>query len=268
MIHLLAIALLPCAFLMYKIYQADKIEKEPAGLLWKIFFRGVISTFLAMALETLGSIILAYIGITEESLLGLILMNFIVVAVSEEYVKRWAMKRPTWNNPEFNYLFDGVVYGVAATLGFAAFENVMYVFEYGFSVGVVRALTSIPLHCICGVYMGYFYGKAKYCEHRNSPGDVKAYLRLSLIVPVLIHGFYDFAASIDNDTFTIIFLVFVIVMEVMTIRWVRKYSGEDAPLSDTTYYYREDGPSAYTRVGRDGNVRLDEDSSFGDFGEK
>ena len=256
-------AIVPPLFLMYKIYEADKIEKEPTGLLVRIFIRGAISTVLAMAFETVGTIIIAYIGISDTSLLGLILMNFIVVAVSEEFVKRWAMKGPTWKNPEFNYLFDGVVYGVAATLGFAALENVMYVFDFGFGVGVFRAVTSIPLHCICGVYMGYFYGRAKYFEHRGLIGQQQTSMRLSLLVPVLIHGFYDFAASINNDVFTIVFLVFVIVMEIYSIRKVKQYSKEDAPVADTTYFYREDGPSAYTRVGSDGNVRLDVDSNFG-----
>ncbi|MBQ3392848.1 MAG: PrsW family intramembrane metalloprotease [Lachnospiraceae bacterium] len=226
----LALALLPCFFLMYKIYGADKIEKEPADLLGKIFLRGVISAVPAIILETIGTYILAYIGLEETTILYQVLMNFIVIAVSEEAVKRWAMKGPTWNNPEFNYMFDGVVYGVMASLGFAAIENVMYVMQFGVQVAFLRAVLSIPLHCICGIFMGYYYGRAKYASAHGDRNWMAESMRMSLLVPVLLHGFYDFCASIESETLSIIFLVFVIVLDIIAIKKVGRMSREDVPI--------------------------------------
>ena len=217
---------------MYLIYKADKIEKEPTGLLVKIFIFGALSTIGAMILESIGTIILAYLGMSENSLIYIVLMNFIVVGVSEEFVKRCAMKWPTWKNPEFNYHFDGVVYGVAATLGFAALENFLYVASIGIYLAPIRAVLSIPLHCICGVYMGYFYGKAKYYDLKGMVAERKRNMRLSILIPALIHGFYDFGASIDSDLVTIIWFVFVIVMDIMAIRYVKQFSREDAPITE------------------------------------
>ena len=52
-IHMLlaGLALLPTIVLVAWIYRQDKVEKEPKGLLWKIFLFGVLSVIPAMILE-------------------------------------------------------------------------------------------------------------------------------------------------------------------------------------------------------------------------
>lgn len=226
MILLLA-SLLPPIVLMYIIFKEDKIEKEPPRLLASIFFAGAFSTILAMLFETAGEKVLSLTGLPESSYLFQLLMNFLVIALSEEYVKYRAMRMRTWNNPEFNYRFDGVVYAVFASLGFAALENILYVAGLGFAGAVVRAVTAIPLHCITGIFMGHHYGMAKYLESRGQREEARRHSRLSILVPVLIHGFYDFAASYDSDFLSMVFLVFVIVMDIVAIRSVKKYSRTD-----------------------------------------
>ncbi len=224
---LLLVSLLPPFVLMYMIFKEDKIEKEPPRLLASIFFAGAVSTLLAMLLETLGQRVLLLTGLPESSYLFQLLMNFLVIALSEEYVKYRAMRMRTWNNPEFNYRFDGVVYAVFASLGFAAAENVLYVAGLGLGVAVIRAVTAIPLHCITGVFMGHHYGMAKYLESRGQTEEAGRHGRLSILVPVLIHGFYDFAASYDSDFLSMTFLIFVIVVDVVAIRSVKRYSRTD-----------------------------------------
>ncbi len=219
--------LLPCIVLMQYIYRADKVEKEPLGLLLKIFFFGALTTIPAIILEKIGMVILNMLPIRSESALFIALKMFIVVACSEEFVKRLNASRWTWRNPAFNYRFDGVVYCVMASLGFAAAENIMYIVGYGLVVAPIRAVTSIPLHCICGVFMGHFYGQSKYYSAREMKRESTRNMRLSILVPVLIHGFYDFCATYGRGNLIAVFFIFIIVMDVIAINSVRKYAGED-----------------------------------------
>jgi hypothetical protein len=82
---------------------------------------------------------------------------------------------------------DGVVYGTAASLGFAALENILYVSEGGFGLAVMRAVTAVPGHALLGVIMGFYVGRARFDPERR-----RRWLRLALVIPILLHGLYDF----------------------------------------------------------------------------
>lgn len=224
---LLYAALLPSLFLMYRIYQADRVEREPVKLIIKVIFFGVLSTIPASVLEMLGILVLdKFIG-NSASILYLVLEFFIVVAFAEEGCKMLALRIGIWKNPEFNYLFDGVVYGAASALGFAAFENVLYVIEGGMPTAIVRAVTAVPLHCICGIFMGHYYGLAKNADRRGNAEARKAFKRLGFFIPAFIHGLYDFLASVESDLALFLFLAVVIVVDIIAIRHFKRYAMED-----------------------------------------
>ena len=149
---ILAAALLPCAVLLYYIYKKDKIEKEPTGLLIKLFIFGCISTIPAVILEMVGTNVLAAIGLDPNSVLFILIENFLVVGFAEEFSKRFMLKLGSWKDPNFNYIFDGVVYAVFVSVGFAALENVGYIMSFGLEVAPIRGLAAIPLHAICGMF--------------------------------------------------------------------------------------------------------------------
>lgn len=166
---LLLAALLPPLFLMIKIYKLDKVEKEPGGLIVKLLIFGVLTTVPAAFLE---GFLISLVGgvISPKTTLFILVENFFCVGLVEEGVKYFALKKGSWNHPAFNYTFDGIVYAVAVSIGFAAAENVLYVMEYGMATAGVRAVTSIPGHCIFAIYMGISFSLAKYCEvHGNLP---------------------------------------------------------------------------------------------------
>ena len=95
-------------------------------------------------------------------------------------------------NNEFNEPFDGIVYAVMVSMGFAALENILYTFQYGFGVGVTRAFTAVPAHAtFVIIIMGYFMGKAKFSNNR-----IKFNL-LGLLFAILFHGSYDFFLFIN-----------------------------------------------------------------------
>lgn len=221
-IYLLA-AVLPAAILLRYIYRQDTVEKEPLSLLMQLLFCGILAAFAAVILEIIGENILnSYV--TGDSPYYTILFAFLVVAAAEEGAKLFFLKKRSWADPNFNYLFDGIVYAVFVSLGFAAFENIIYVFEYGLSVAGPRALLAVPGHMAFAVYMGIFYGRAKLYENEgNFPGKKRS-LIAGYLIAVFLHGFYDACAMAGTDMASLCFLIFVIVMYVITWRQIKKSS--------------------------------------------
>ena len=224
---ILVAGLLPCVVLLFYIYRKDTVEKEPVGLLIKLLLLGCLSTIPAIILEMIGSYILSAIGLTEGSTLYYLIENFLIIAVAEEASKRYMLRKGSWNDPAFNYVFDGVVYAVFVSLGFAGLENVGYIAGFGMEVAVIRGLAAIPLHAICGVFMGHFYGLHKAYSKYGYAKEAAANKKLSLLVPVLIHGFYDFCASVQSETMSYVWLGFVVVMDVIAFIQIRNYSKND-----------------------------------------
>ena len=121
-IYVLA-AVLPAVFLLRYIYRKDTVEPEPPLLLIRLLFMGVIAALISIVLESLGESILNAL-VDPGSPWYTVLLAFFVVAVVEEGTKFFFLKRRTWYDPNFNYSFDGIVYAVFVSLGFAAYENI------------------------------------------------------------------------------------------------------------------------------------------------
>ena len=223
---LIAAAVIPAIILLIKVERADRLEKESTGLLVSLVLFGIASTAIASLLERVGMAILDSV-FQYESLLYNVLLYFGVVAFAEEGAKYVLLKRRTWRNPEFNCQFDGVVYGVFVSLGFALWENIGYVAMFGLSTAAVRAVTAIPGHACFGVFMGVWYGMAK---RREGAGDLAGAKRMrarALLIPALLHGFYDFAASSESETMNLVFFGFVIIMFITAYRLVKHVSAND-----------------------------------------
>ena len=175
------------------------MEKESGYLLRQLVIAGILSTIIALIEEKIGEWILSCF-VPENTLLYQIILYFVIVAIAEESSKYFFLKKRTWNNPEFNCQYDGVVYAVFVSLGFALWENINYVLSYGFSTAIVRAITAIPGHACFGVFMGVFYGLARKQHNRGKMFSSKIFRIFSIVLPVLLHGSYDFIASMENTT--------------------------------------------------------------------
>ena len=227
-IYILA-AVLPAFFLMRYIYRKDTIEKEPPMLLFSLLLMGVAAVIASIVLETLGQSILSSL-LEEGTKQYNILLAFLVVAVVEEGTKFFFLKRRTWRDPNFNYRFDGIVYAVFVSLGFAALENIRYVLGYGLTVAVPRALLAIPGHMSFAVFMGVFYGRAKQCELCGDKAGKTFNLIAGYVLAVLLHGFYDACAMIATTLSTVLFIAFVVILYFLVIRIVRRESALDRPV--------------------------------------
>ena len=222
-------ALLPALILMRYIYCQDRVEKESIGLLMALFLRGIISALCAGVLE---SILMPVLGriFSEGTILYTILLAFVVVAMAEEGTKFFFLKRHTWYHPEFNYRFDAIVYAVFVSLGFAAYENLLYVFNYGLSTAVLRAVTAIPAHMSFAVFSGVFYGRAKRCFVHGRHEMARWNLQMAYVIAVAFHGFYDACAMIGTGTSVVVFVVFVAAMFSMVLRLIKNESRLDQPM--------------------------------------
>ena len=225
-IVLIAAAIIPAVFLMVKVYKSDKLEKESSRLLWTLVKAGILSSLLALVEERI-CIYFLNSALDSKSLAYNLILNFVIVAIAEESSKYIFLKKNTWKNPEFNTKYDGMVYAVFVSLGFALWENISYVLSYGFATALVRAVTAIPGHACFGVFMGLFYGLAKRSDIGNNKGSSKAFRICAVIFPALLHGTYDYIASLENQSSGIYFLIFVVILFVCSYILVNHSSKND-----------------------------------------
>lgn len=222
-------AVLPAVFLMRYIYYEDTVEKEPRELLIRLVLLGVAAALVSIFLESLGKNLLSSL-VDESSPVYTVVFAFVVVAVVEEGTKFYFLKRRTWNDPNFNYRFDGIVYAVFVSLGFAAFENISYVMGYGLTVAVPRAILAIPGHMGFAVFMGLFYGRAKLYENSGNMKMRNLDLWAGYLSAVLLHGLYDTCVMIGNVLCAVLFVAYVVLMYIVVIRLVKRESATDAPI--------------------------------------
>ncbi len=208
---ILLTALLPVAILVYYIYHKDKRSPEPTGQLVKAFLFGVLSVPLSFCMSIPLGLMGAYPA-EATGILGSICTAFFGAAIPEEIAKFYMLWLLLRKNPYFDEKMDGIVYAVCVSLGFAALENIMYLFSYAetyLSVGIVRAMFAVPGHFCFGILMGYYYSLAKF--YPKTPKKNKV---LILIAPIIVHGLYDSILFIVKVTpaisgiLLIVFLVF------------------------------------------------------------
>ena len=223
---LIAAAVLPALVLMGYVYRMDRLDKEPWPLLLSLMIQGVVSTALAVFAERLGMRLLGGLA-AENTWTYQIIANFIVVGLSEEGFKYLLLKQRTWLSPAFNCQFDGVVYAVFVSLGFALWENIDYVVMYGFSAAMVRSVTAVPGHACFGVFMGAWYGLARRYENRGDVRRSARCRRMALICPVLLHGMYDLIATVERSPFSWAFLGFILILFAVAFVMVRRLSKQD-----------------------------------------
>lgn len=213
---LLLLALAPVAAIIWFVYTKDEFDKEPTSLLVKSFLYGLLSIPLALAGEQLGEPL--GLGISED-LWRVFGYAFFIVGLSEELAKYVFLRWRLFPKRDFDEPYDGIIYAVMIGMGFAAFENLLYVFnsDDGFSIAILRMFTAIPAHASFGVIMGYFVGMAKF-----DPVHKKSLLLQGLFWAVVAHGAYDFFIMQQNwpalGILTIVTLIAIIIFSQKAIK--------------------------------------------------
>lgn len=181
--YLIALAILPGIVILVYVYFRDVHEKEPRRLLARAFFGGMAITVLAIGLE----LIMDYLtGGISHYIWAVIIDAFLVIALVEEGCKFLILTGNIYKEEEFNEPFDGIIYSVMISMGFATFENIFYVWEGGLRVAMLRMMSAVPAHASFAVLMGAFVGLAKFKSHS------RLWQLAGLFVAVVFHGAYDF----------------------------------------------------------------------------
>lgn len=183
------LAVAPGLLIAYYIYWRDRHQSEPHTRLIFAFIVGGLSTYPAIKMEEYGISVLEIVP--SEDLWQTFLFSFFVIGLAEEGAKLWFLRAFIVPQKDFNEPLDGIVYSIMISMGFATLENIIYIIyrEGGAAVGLMRMFTAVPAHAGFAIIMGYFVGLSRF-----APTKKRAvwYLAWALILPMTIHGLYDF----------------------------------------------------------------------------
>jgi protease PrsW len=225
LIIVLCAALLPPLVLMRIVFKMDRVETEPRPLLIRLFLFGILCALPVMILEIWGQKFANFFG--SETITYAFISYFIIPGFIEEGMKYFVLRGCTWRNSAFNYKFDAVVYAVFASLGFAAIENVLYVFDYGVGVAVTRAVMAIPAHATFGIIMGAGYARAKVLFMAGNPAAAKSHGARAWLIAAFAHGAYDFLIMTYGG---VLFAIYFIALIVGGVALARTCARNDAPV--------------------------------------
>ena len=218
---LLYLAIIPSVLLGFYIYKEDIVEKEPISLLLRSFIGGIIAGILAIVI----SIVLKIPAYPLTDLYHVLFYAFILVALVEEGLKFLLTYLICYKNKEFNYQYDGIVYASFVSLGFATYENILFVLSYSdIQTALYRGILTVPAHVFFAVFMGYYLGIAKHFRRYKSKKKERINLYQAFIVPLVLHGFFDFCLFSGNIIGVVFFLIFVILLYIICFKKVKEVS--------------------------------------------
>lgn len=180
-----------CLFIFYK----DSYNREPKVNLIVSFILGCLAIIPAIWFER------TFFYTVDGTITGVAIFSYGIVAFSEEMGKFLGLRLYSYNQKSFDEPFDGIVYSILVSMGFATIENVMYVLNSaaigrGLEVGLQRMFLSVPAHATFAVVMGYFVGKAKF----NSKYSL-GLMVLGLAGAIFFHGTFDFFLFVNQYSF-------------------------------------------------------------------
>lgn len=207
-------AVAPAIVLAVLMIRRDKMRPEPIGWLFGATGLGIVAGFAVILIG-----LFVFKPIEINSFLTAFYDAFVTAALPEEAMKLCMLSIIANRCKYFDEYFDGIVYAVCIGMGFAGFENILYLFgeEDWLIMGISRALLSVPAHYFFAVIMGTFFALS-YFDKRNQ----KLYKSMALLVPVVAHGMYDFlcfSIALDENL-----CLYILVAFFVCFKWIRKYS--------------------------------------------
>ncbi len=215
LILLASAPILVCAFY---IFIRDKYEKEPIMLLVVGLALGAVSTIPILYMERVFININPFVS---HSKYYDIYKSYVVAGFTEEIFKFLILLFLIYRNRNFNERFDGIVYAVFISLGFALVENILFVINDRFGgvrTGINRAIFSVPAHMLYGVSMGYYFALIKYESEKSLKN-----ITLALINPMFIHGTFDYILTLNNKISFFIFFLYVISLWYFGLKKIKKH---------------------------------------------
>lgn len=230
-ILLVILAVLPTFIIGYYVYKNDK-HKEPFRILVSLFLFGIVSAIgvlgLSAILESLIPVLTKNISLMNVE--ELLIKVFIEIAFIEEICKWFVVYFLGYKNMEFDETYDIIIYSIFVALGFATIENIIYILrENTIQIAVQRAIFSVPAHTSYAIFMSYYLCKAKINRLKGNNKEKKN-ITLSIIIPTIAHGIFDFCLFANNELYLIIFFSFTIVLFIMAFQRLRELYRNNASL--------------------------------------
>jgi RsiW-degrading membrane proteinase PrsW (M82 family) len=216
---IVASAIAPALLLLWLVVAADS-RPEPPLVVWTAVILGALSAIPTGFLE----LWLQHVPMTHNPWLAVDLSTLLFVGIPEETVKISIIAAIALRARDFDEPMDGVVYGTAVGLGFAAVENLLYVVGAGANweiTAIARGVMSVPFHGALGAIAGAYIARARF------GGRLSAHSRwrrprlflLAWLIPVVLHSSFDASLfSIANaDTNTAAGIVEVLLLLLMAL---------------------------------------------------
>lgn len=205
---ILTAAISPAVAIMTFIYLSKKIELEPLPLIVRMFIIGVIMVFPIMFIQ--------YAFEAESIFQSPLLKSFFLAGLMEEFFKWFFLLFVAYQHSAFDHHYDGIIYAVAISLGFATIENIIYLFANGIEIAMLRAIFPVSSHALFGIIMGYYIGKAKFTNAHPT-----FCLFFALMIPVSLHTLYDYIITVREQTWLYWITPFMIVLWVIGFRKIQ-----------------------------------------------
>ena len=207
-------ATLPAIVIAIYVYKKDQFPEDKSEVVIAFLLGTSITFFLYFLIpvtETINDIFFDGYG-------NIFFLQYFRAATLEESLKFLVLYYYAYKLKNFDEPMDAIVFATTISLGFAAVENIEYVAmadnqQAAFDIAFARAFSAIPLHALCGVIMGLFFGLTVFSKNNNNSN-----LFLALAVPIAIHGSYNFVISTGAGiiAYIILFIVLLRASKVFT----------------------------------------------------
>ena len=226
---ILLITILPGVLIFSMILYSDRKSKEPLLMILICIFSGAFTICLSLIVDRILIKNNFIVGNMIGDSVSYSVYRILILAAVEEYSKLLVIYLFIFRNRNYDDIFDGFVYSAITALSFSVVETVMYVFSEKTysdmsSLAIVRNFTSVPLHIVCGIVMGYFLSLSKFSREKS-----KKFINiiLALLIPILVHTTYNVFFSMinlseGNNAMIVVVILFVLSIYLVGIVFILK----------------------------------------------
>jgi len=183
---------LSASFIWLMFYLRKDAHPESNKMVLKIFIFGMLTTIPA-ALAEIGIFErISKVWIENNPYLFIILYQLFAVALTEEFLKYFVVKKAVLKNKEFDEPVDAMIYMIISALGFAALENILALFGMPFInvlfISSLRFIGATFLHALVSGTIGYFLALS-IAKTKKRTSFIAAGISISVILHALFNIF-------------------------------------------------------------------------------
>ncbi len=198
--YFIVLSVLPSIVWLIFFLREDR-QPEPKSVILRVFIIGMLLTIPVIALSLVMSLALREMGVPVPliTFIGIVF----IAAILEELGKYLVVRRSVMESSAVDEPSDLMIYAITAALGFAAMENLFFLFPGRESLFVetpaffvqdlvagslIRFVSGTFLHALASGIMGYFLALSIMMTKYR-----RRLLWTGLLIAILLHGSYNFS---------------------------------------------------------------------------